>query len=196
MGSQATGLGVKNPRAKCAWRNLRPSSAWTHYYLSRFRGSGCQVGCARIALVSRAQTSSLSNPPSPPNHGHLSAFLSGSAAIIPARDSQIPSRPSCLHVRGHEEPSRSTPSRLVRMNAPWPAAGGRRRRIHPSLTFPPLYSVLVLPLVILCPTYDAMSEWVVLADSFCGILPSRCPKDLTPGLLPSCPPEIGVAFGL
>lgn len=27
MGSQSTGLGVKNPRANCAWRNLRPSSA-------------------------------------------------------------------------------------------------------------------------------------------------------------------------
>ena len=59
-----------------------------------------------------------------------------------------------------------------------------------------LWSQRSVELVISRPTYDAMSEWVSFADSFCGILPSRCPKYLTPGLVPSYPPEIGVAIGL
>lgn len=53
--------------------------------------------------------------------------------------------------------------------------------------FPSTWVYTVALLFISCPTYDAMSEWVFLADSFCGILPSRCPKDLTPGLVPSSP---------
>lgn len=64
--------------------------------------------------------------------------------------------------------------------------GRQQAAVGGSFDFFSLYLGIAL-LFISCPTYDAMSEWVFLADSFCGILPSRCPKDLTPGLVPSSP---------
>lgn len=187
MGSQSTGLGVKNPRAKCAWRNLRPSSAWTHYYLSKFRlarlpdwpGTALTPGAPDD--IQSAQSAESAQPRTPLRFSLL--FTRSKPDNREFRKSR-PS-PSYLHVRGHEKSSRSTPWRLVRMrHGRQQAAGG----YHPSFDF------FLLPrqsgtvqLFISCPTYDAMSEWVSLADSFCGILPSRCPKDLTPGLLPSSP---------
>lgn len=61
MGSQSTGLGVKNPRANCAWRNLRPSSA---------------VGSTIISVTSISASDRLSDSPDCP--GAVLALPDGS----------------------------------------------------------------------------------------------------------------------
>lgn len=157
------------------------------HYLSEFRLARLLDWPGSALALQTLQTSNLPNPPSLPSHGQLSAFLS--CSLVPSQTPERLANPGQAHLIYTCEVTRSLHDpprwRLVRMrHGRQQAAGG----YHPSFDFFPLPGQpATVELFISCPTYDAMSEWVSLADSFCGILPSRCPKDLTPGLLPSSP---------
>lgn len=194
---------------------------WTHSESQR--AQTCPRRNRRIRpLPPRSQTTShlaqILVLVSPAPVTHLSAFLllsvarslSPNSQLQPSRPAQAPNDP-ILSTRARSrgsachDPSQPVqcppihPSRLVRVHR------GRHQTARGGDTcLFDFFSSSALALAvrtaryhsIWCPTYDAMAGWVSFADSFCGILPARCPKDLTPGLVPSYPPEIGVAIGL
>jgi hypothetical protein len=121
MGSQATGLGVKNPRAKCAWRNLRPSSALDPL-LSQSPQTASLPGLAQTVPSFRPYPICLSHPPSQPQP--RTALRS-----VQAREQtrMVPS--PILSTRARSRELAMIHPVAASTDEPWLAADRRRRRM-------------------------------------------------------------------